>query len=183
MRRNPELERWFYSSRTHFLEYGSVGIHLDRLLPREEVFQLSSGIELWMAFQKLLQEHPLTVYCGLVYSLDVIGTEPVHQAPIEQTALQRELLRALEPPTLYYADLASGSEITALQDIRIPMNVLFRELDVADVSIYYREFRTHQAVEENWEFSRCLYFIKRIGDTTTPELAPDEILAPKTKIA
>lgn len=181
MRRYPELERWFHWSRTHFLEDGSVGIHLDRLLSQEEVFLLPSGIELWMAFQVLLQEHQLAAYCGLVYSLNVIGTEPVHQVPVEKTALQLELSQALEPPTLYYSDLASGSEVAASQDIRIPMNALFRELELADVSIFYREFRTLQAVEENWEFSRCLYFIKRIETAMASHMTPDHVVEPETK--
>lgn len=62
-----------------------------------------------------------------------------------------------EPPAIYLYDRESRRRYERGEECRISIHSLSFTYEVYRFEVYYRCFRNHKALTQNWEYSRCIY--------------------------
>ncbi len=151
-----KIVEWLESNITQVTQMKPRSIHIDELLG-----------EKWDS--KTVIANALSIYKILIDNIEgnmLIETMPLLTLPLEpiskfvKTAVSWENCNSAvsdEPPSIYLIDRNNVKFWDDCEEYRIPIKKPNIDTRKGELFSYYRIYRNNEAIENNWEYERCIY--------------------------
>ncbi len=154
------LQTWINNNHEILIREGFVSAHVDEILNRtlskDEVLKTSIGTFFTLIEYIANQKEKLIPL--LVVPLQDLGNRITFAVPKSIEDILNDIRISEEPPSLYLMLNHPNFGLEMCEEYKIPLSFdLVDGNDNKKIFVYYREFRCEQAIESQWEFSRCLY--------------------------
>jgi hypothetical protein len=152
------ISQWVLSNLDQVSVQKPSSVHIDTLLgselPAEELLPLS--LQLFTDLIDIIKQMGITFQPGIVIPLIDGSQELEASVPLSFDELEKQL-HELERPSLYLIDRETWKYVQVFEEYKYPICFDLLKLETDDIYVYYREFRSMMAIENNWEFTRCIY--------------------------
>jgi hypothetical protein len=154
---DSKIIQWLENELPHISLADPVSVHLEELLGRELKGEelVTRAVEVFSALVKELAVRGIRAIPLLAIPLHARSNRLTREVPQDLMALVEDL--DMQTPSLYLLHRDAFSHAEFCEEYRYPLPFDLTGLPEAGFYAYYREFRYPDAIENDWEYTRCVY--------------------------